>query len=242
MRITPCVRHKKSRGASVRSKWAGRCRCMTRKTGLLTALFLSLLAPVASANTIAVSAPPEDPIAKRLEFDVGMLIGGMHLGQTRADATGITINGGVRLGELSVLGELNYVGLRAAERGTMTRLGLTTRYSLVPLGGDNGVATGDIWLEGGVGLEHVAWRSGGVLERPDVALGLGWQADIVMDGKSAHPRYLGPYFALRTFIAQGPASDAMATCGGPCDRATRPSGTDVSFMFHMGLNWGRMSF
>lgn len=222
---------------------------MTRNTSLRTLLNLSLvaltltaLAPLASANTIAISAPPEEPIAKRLEFDVGMLIGGMDLGKTRADSAGLAMNLGMRLGEISVLGEVDYIALRAAERGTMTRVGLTTRYSLVPLGDDNGFATSDIWLEGGVGWEHVSWRSGGVLDRADAALGVGWQANIIMDRKSDHPRFLGPYFALRTFVAQGPKSDGMPTCGGPCDRETLPSSTDVSFMFHMGINWGRMSF
>ena len=217
---------------------------MTHRTGLLTALALTLtaFATSAGANTIAISAPPEEPLAKRIEFDVGILMGGMDLGKTRADATGLTINTGLRLGNLSVLGELNHVALRATERGTMTRAGLTARYSLVPLGDAEGGATSDIWLESGVGWEHVAWRSGGVLDRADVVLGLGWQADVVMDRKSDNPRYLGPYFALRTFIAQGPSPEGMATCGGPCDRETLPSSTDVSFMFHMGINWGRTSF
>jgi hypothetical protein len=222
---------------------------MTRKISLRTLPALSLLAltlgafaPAAGANTIAISAPPEEPIDKRLEFDVGMLLGGMDLGKTRASATGLALNLGMRFGELSVLGEVDYLSLRAAERGTMTRMGITTRYSLVPLGKEGGFATSDIWLEGGVGWEHVAWRSGGVLDRADAVVGIGWQADVIMDRKSANPRYLGPYFALRTFVAQGPKSDGTATCGGPCDRATLPSSTDVSFMFHMGINWGRVSF
>ncbi len=214
----------------------------TLPTLSLLALTLTAFAPAASANTIAISAPPEEPVAKRLEFDVGMLIGGMDIGKTRADASGLVVNLGMRLGELSVLGEVDYMSLRAAERGTMTRVGITTRYSLVPLGDEGDIATSDIWLEGGVGWEHVAWRSGGVLDRADAVVGIGWQADIVMDRKSAHPRYLGPYFALRTFIAEGPKSEGSPTCGGPCDRATLPSSTDVSFMFHMGINWGRMSF
>jgi hypothetical protein len=208
----------------------------------LVALTLTAIAPLASANTIAISAPPEEPIEKRLEFDVGMLLGGMDLGTTRASATGVAINAGVRLGDLSILGEVDYMALRADERGTMTRVGITSRYSLVPLGNDHRFATSDIWLEGGVGWEHVAWRSGGVLDRADAALGIGWQANIIMDRKSAHPRFLGPYFALRTFVAQGPKSEGTATCGGPCDRETLPSNTDVSFMFHMGVNWGRVSF
>ncbi len=221
---------------------------MTRKTPLLAASLLALTAlsspvgRVASANTLALAAPPEKPVPKRLEFDVGMLVGGINMGTTRADATGLTVNTGMRLGELSVLGELNYFGVNAQERGTLTRVGLTTRYSLVPLGEDKSFATSDIWLEGGVGYEHLTWRSGGVLNRPDLALGFGWQSNFVMDRHSDHPRYLGPYFALRALVAEGPDTGAEATCGGPCDRATAPSGTDVSFMFHIGLNWGRMSF
>ena len=214
----------------------------TLPTLSLVALTLTVLAPLASANTIAISAPPEEPIEKRLEFNVGTLLGGMDIGKVRASTAGLAVNLGMRLGDLSVLGEVDHLAMRATERGTMTRVGLTTRYSLVPLGDDKGFATSDIWLEGGVGWQHVAWRSGGVLDRPDALVGIGWQADIIMDRKSANPRYLGPYIALRTFIAQGPETDGTPTCGGPCDRATLPASTDVSFMFHMGLNWGRVSF
>lgn len=221
---------------------------MTRKTPLLVAsilAFCALAAPGAadaSSSSLMLAAPPEKPIEKRLEFDVGMLVGGMNFGPTHASATGLSVNTGMRFGELSVLGELNYFGMRAEERGTMTRVGLTTRYSLVPLGDPKSFATSDIWLEGGVGWEHVSWRSGGVLDRPDLALGFGWQSNFVMDRRSDHPRFLGPYFALRALVGQGLESDREATCGGPCDRATSPSSTDVSFMFHVGLNWGRVSF
>ena len=212
-------------------------------TSILTATALLASAPRATeATTLALAAPPEEPIPKRLEFDIGMLVGGLNFGTTHADATGLTVNTGVRLGELSILGELNYFSVMAQERGTMTRVGLTTRYSLVPLGDSDSIATSDIWLEGGVGWEHLSWRSGGVLDRPDLALGFGWQSNYVMDEHSDHPRYLGPYFALRTLIGQGPEASDEATCGGPCDRATAPSSTDVSFMFHVGINWGRMSF
>jgi len=221
---------------------------MTRKTPLLLASILTATALLASAptaseaSTLALAAPPEKPVPKRLEFDVGMLVGGINMGTTHADATGLAINTGVRFGEFSILGELNYFGVRAEERGTMTRVGLTTRYSLVPLGDPKSFVTSDLWLEGGVGWEHVSWRSGGVLDRPDLALGFGWQTNFVMDKHSDHPRYLGPYFALRTLIGQGPETNDEATCGGPCDRATAPASTDVSFMFHVGINWGRMSF
>lgn len=220
---------------------------MNRKTPLFLASLITASAllsggAAAEASTLALAAPPEAPVPKRLEFDVGMLVGGVNMGTTHADATGINVNTGMRLGELSILGELNYFGLRAQERGTMTRVGLTSRYSLVPLGEAKSFATSDIWLEGGVGYERITWRSGGVLERPDLALGFGWQGNFVMDRRSDNPRFLGPFFALRTLVAQGPDTDEMATCGGPCDRATSPSSTDVSFMFHVGLNWGRISF
>lgn len=214
----------------------------TRLT-LSTLVLVSLsLSRTGAANTIAISAPPEEPIPKRVELNVATLLGGLDLGRDYADANGVQVSAGLRVGDLSVLGELDYFGVRADERGKLTRVGLTSRYSLVPIGNSDGFATSDVWVEGGLGWENLSWNSGGVLDRPDIALGIGWQANVVMDRKSEHPRYLGPYFALRTLVAQAPQSDDMATCGGPCDRATRPSATDVSFFFTMGLNWGRTSF
>lgn len=212
------------------------------QVSLLTAVALTLISASANANTIAISAPPEEPIAKRIELDIGMMIGGLDMGTTKADANGLAMNAGLRLGDLSILGEFNYLGLHATERGVLTRVGVTSRYSVVPFGSKTGFATSDLWLEGGAGWEHVAWRSGGVLDRADLALGFGGQANIVLDRKSAHPRFLGPYFAFRALVAHGPASDDPATCGGPCDRATRPPSTDVSFFLNFGINWGRLSF
>ncbi|MBL4636185.1 MAG: hypothetical protein JKY56_20155 [Kofleriaceae bacterium] len=202
---------------------------------------LGLLAS-ASANTIAISAPPEDPIPKRVEFDIGMMVGSLDLGTTSADATGIVLSAGMRLGELSLLAEFNHFSLQASELGSMNRVGAVARYSIVPLGDEESFATGDLWVEAGAGYEHINWRRGGVLDRPDMALGFGWQGNFVMDAKSDHPRYFGPYFAMRALVAPGPPSDVAAVCGGPCGRATTPSATDVSFMFHMGVNWGRTSF
>ncbi len=208
---------------------------------LLTAAALATTVD-AKANTIAISAPPEKPLPKRVELDIGLLIGGIDLGTTRASSTGVGISAGMRVGEMSLLGEFNHFSLRAQERGSLNRVGLIARYSIVPLGDEESFGTGDLWVEAGAGWEHLTWRSGGVLDRPDLALGFGWQGNVVMDRKSDHPRFFGPYFALRALIAPGPATSEEATCGGPCDRATRPSPTDVSIMFHMGVNWGRTSF
>ena len=43
---------------------------------------------------------------------------------------------------------------------------------------------------------------------------------------------------FRTLIAQGPEMDGPAVCGGPCSRATKPSRTDISMFFELGLHWG----
>lgn len=208
---------------------------------LITAAGL-LSSASANANTLAISAPPEEPVPKRVELDIGIMTGGLDLGTTNADATGIALSGGLRFGELSLLAEFNHFSVQASESGTMNRVGAVARYSIVPLGDEKSFATGDLWVEAGAGWEHLNWRRGGVLNRPDIALGFGWQGNFVLDEKSDHPRYFGPFFALRALVAPGPDSDEEAVCGGPCDRATPPSPTDVSLMFHAGINWGRRSF
>ncbi len=116
--------------------------------------------------------------------------------------------------------------------GLVHRLGATARYALARFGEHDGGF--DVWTEGGVGLQHVRWDAGGVWTRPDVSLGFG--ATMLYLGKRQHG---GFSIGLRVMLA--PRSDVMGAptvCGGPCDRATPPSGTDRSFMFDMTMPFG----
>ena len=51
-------------------------------------------------------------------------------------------------------------------------------------------------------------------------------------------RHIGYFMDFRTLIAAGPDMDVPAVCGGPCTKATKPSRTDVSMFFELGLHWG----
>lgn len=186
----------------------------------------------------------------RTEVDIGFLVGGEDIGPQRRFARGLQVNLGRRFGDLALLAEYNYLRLGDAgsgSQGSMSRAGVVARYSLLRTGTDRdgrgrrSVVSGDFWLEGGAGVQRITWDVGGRLHRPDGVLGFGWQLNGVIGRKESRPRYYGPYVAFRAHFARAPDHDdtVMATCGGPCDRATKPSRNDVGLFFHVGVNWGR---
>jgi hypothetical protein len=123
--------------------------------------------------------------------------------------------------------------------GRASRLGGAVRYSLANNGTNPGVSV-DFWGELGLGFEHVAWRRGGVLDRPSGELAVGFDVGFRGQPNSRNaPRKIGYFMALRTLVGQGPELDVMPTCGGPCTRATKPSRTDISMFFAFGVHWGR---
>jgi len=98
----------------------------------------------------------------------------------------------------------------------------------------------DFWGELGFGVEHVNWRQGGVLDRPSGEVAIGFELDGQGERTSrGRRRHVGYYMAFRSLIGQGPEMDGPAVCAGPCTKATRPSRTDVSMFFELGLHWGR---
>ncbi len=224
---------------------------MRTRTGFF-ALALSLIlpalgAPARATPSIAVEAPP---LERRTEVDVGFIVGGEDVGPSRRFTRGLQLDVGRRFGDLVLLAEYNYLGVgedSSSSTGTMSRVGLVARYSLLRTSGGadhrgrRGPLSGDFWLEAGGGVQRVAWDAGGVLTRPDAVLGVGWQLDGVIGGDDPRPRYYGPYVAVRAHLARAPepGDDVMPTCGGPCDRATRPSRNNVGLFFHFGINWGR---
>ena len=125
-------------------------------------------------------------------------------------------------------------------KGRATRLGGALRYSFARNSYESSKLV-DFWGELGAGYEHVAWRRGGVLDRPSGELAVGF--DIGGRGdrdRGGRRRTIGYFMAFRTLVAQGPEMDGvMATCGGPCTQATKPSRTDVSMFFELGVHWGR---
>ena len=219
--------------------------------------FAALLATAstASANTVATDGTDasiedgstnERPLVRRTEGRVGMLIGGSDVGDADGFSIGVSAGVGYRLGDLTLRATLDHyrTGDSSDEgnvrRGRGTRVGGAARYSFANTGesrSDGGLAV-DFWGEAGIGVEHVAWREGGVLDRPSGELAVGFELDGQGERTHGRRRHVGYFMDFRTLIAQGPEMDGPAVCGGPCSRATKPSRTDISMFFELGLHWG----
>lgn len=216
---------------------------------LVFVIAITALAPARAGATPSIAA--DAPVKRgesRTEIDVGYIVGGEDIGTARRFTRGLHVNVGRRFGDLAVLGEYNYLAIGdTGAPGSMTRAGLVARYSLLRTRGepdDRGrisPVVGDFWIEGGGGVQRIAWDVGGTLTRPDAVLGFGWQLNGVIGRESDQPRYYGPYIAFRAHFSRAPdhSPDVMPTCGGPCDTETRPSLNNLGLFFHFGINWAR---
>lgn len=219
-----------------------------RLPSYLVACFLLWSTNAAATPYIATSQTPKEQGDRRTEVNLAMLVGGTDVGDSMRSSVGVQLDVGRRYGDLAVLGEYAHFGLgNEAPFGTLDRLGLVARYSLLRTRGTRdrhgrvGPVSGDYWFEGGVGAQRIAWNDGGTLTRPEVVLGFGWQLNVVVGRGSEKPRYYGPYVAFRASVARAPETEegAAAICAGPCDDPSGPPRSDVSMFFHFGINWGK---
>lgn len=233
-----------SPGRGVRpARAAALSECMRKITILLV---LAGLASTRFSWATPYMASEEEPKERRNELHIGMLAGGADIGDVQGPGIGLEINAGRRFGDISILGQIDYLGVGESQyiadprRGSLARAGLMARYSVLDFAGDRNPLGVNLWIEAGGGRQRIAWDRGGTLTRSDVNLGFGIQLDARLDNGRRH---LGPYFAFRANIAQAPdlAMDSEPTCGGPCDTATAPSSTDLSLFFHFGMHLGRSS-
>jgi hypothetical protein len=226
---------------------------MTRT--LRVACLAVLASGTASANVVAsggddngISAGDDKPAPRRIEGRVGMLLGGSDVGDADGFSIGLTTGLGYRIGDVTFRARFDHyrVGDSSDEmlvrRGRGTRIGGAVRYSFASTAedhADKGVGV-DFWGEAGIGLEHVAWRDGGVLDRPSGELAIGFE----LDGYGARNakmrrRHIGYFMGFRSLFGEGPEMDGLAVCGGPCTKATKPSRLDISMFFEVGMHWGR---
>jgi hypothetical protein len=215
-------------------------------------LAAALLALTSTASAQQYAADPVDGEGMRrgapreVDGRIGVLNGGSDVGDADGYSVGISGALGYRVGDLTVRGKIDYyrVGDSAdealARKGRATRVGGALRYSFANNGYESKAAV-DFWGELGAGYEHVAWRHGGILDRPSGELAFG--LDI---GRRGAPnargdrKKIGFFTAFRTLVAQGPELDGvMATCSGPCTQATKPTRTDVTMFLELGVHWGR---
>jgi hypothetical protein len=222
----------------------------TTRLACLTLLGSLATATTASAQVMVARDGADKPGApRRIEGRVGMLLGGSDVGDADGFSLGITTGLGYRIGDITLRARFDHyrVGDGSDEamdrRGRGTRVGGAVRYSFANTGGDTERDSGgvgvDFWGEVGAGLEHISWRQGGVLDRPSGEAAIGFELDGYGARKGGHRRHVGYFMAFRSFIGQGPEMPGPAICGGPCDKATTPSRTDISMFFEIGLHWGR---
>lgn len=178
-----------------------------------------------------------------------MLLGGSDVGDADGFSIGISTGIGYRIGDFTLRGRFDHyrVGDSNDElmtrRGRGTRVGAAARYSFANTY-ENRDSKGlgvDFWGEVGLGVEHIAWRPGGVLDRPSGELAVGFEIDGYgsRSDRTRRRRHVGYFMAFRSMFGQGPQMSGPLVCGGPCDKATRPSRLDVSMFFEVGLHWGR---
>jgi hypothetical protein len=215
-------------------------------TKLLAAALL-VAASTASAQTLVATDGVERERAPReVNARLGMVLGGADVGDADGFSAGASAGLGYRYGDVTIRGLFDYykVGDNGGEaqhrKGRATRVGGALRYSFANLGWRSRALV-DFWGELGLGYEHVAWRKGGILDRPSGELAIG--LDVGRRGEAnAHGdrRSIGYFMAFRTHVAEGPEMDGvMATCSGPCSEATKPPRTDISMFFELGVHWGR---
>jgi hypothetical protein len=218
-----------------------------RTLGILAVMLLS---QTAAANVVASGEIEQGSKAeRRVEGRVGMLLGGADVGDADGFSIGVTTGIGYRIGNLTLRGRFDHyrVGDSPDElmvrRGRGTRVGGAVRYSFANTYEDReskGLGV-DFWGEVGLGVEHITWRPGGVLDRPSGEVAVGFELDGygARKERSNRRRHIGYFMAFRSLIAQGPPMTGPLVCGGPCDKATRPSRTDMTMFFEVGLHWGR---
>jgi hypothetical protein len=203
----------------------------------------------ADAPTYAREPEPSyarEPMFRQLDARLGALLGGSDVGDADGFSAGVSGAIGYRLGDVTLRGMFDYYrvgdgGDEAMDRkGRATRLGGALRYAFARNSYESKVGV-DFWGELGMGYEHVSWRRGGILDRPSGELAVGF--DVGARGqrdRDGHRKKFGYFMAFRTLLAQGPEMDgATVACGGPCTEATKPSRTDVTMFFELGVHWGR---
>lgn len=216
-------------------------------TKLLAAALLAVSSTASAQHVVATDGYAHEPRTPReVDGRIGMLLGGSDVGDADGFSIGLSGALGYRIGDVTLRGLFDYykVGDASDEmlsrKGRATRLGGALRYSFANTGPDAKVGV-DFWGELGAGYEHVAWRHGGVLDRPSGELAFG--LDIGARGRKndrGERREIGYFMAFRSLVAQGPEmAGATATCSGPCTEATKPPRTDVTMFFELGVHWGR---
>lgn len=198
----------------------------------------------ALAVVVVLAAAPARADPWRWEGDVGLRFGSIDFDGRGAFVFGLQGLAGVGYGRFAVLAEFADGGTSAPDPvptlamsdttdGNWKRFGGRVRYSLLRhRDTPRGDPEAELWIEGGVGRQHVTWDVGGVLDRNDVMVGVGGTL-----GDHGPRHHGGITFDLVALYTRSHDQDGP-TCGGPCDMPTLPPRIMRSLMFDIGIAFG----
>jgi hypothetical protein len=171
---------------------------------------------------------PDDDL--RFELAGAFTGGSFYDGPLHGGGAGVLIAGGVRYDRVAVVADLDYSAIAEPTRlpfiatpghlvappalpedGALRRVGLAARWSLVEArslvgrkrGPPRAIDRDDLWIEAGVGREHVAWNTGPDLDRPDVAFGIGFDGS-ARSQPGETKAHAGVSIGLRVILAHDP--------------------------------------
>jgi hypothetical protein len=191
----------------------------------------------------------------RWQSELAVFFGDAPIDHVQASTSpGYSLASGIHRDRLTVLGEYTLAAVRyhapsttvagqgdiiyADTTGLLHRVGGVARYSVVKLASGAGIARwfGELWLEGGAGMQIARWDRGGTFVRPDVAFGIGVQGA----RRAASNSRGGLFVALRVHLGRRTDIDgAPATCSAPCTMPSPPAAwTDRSALLHVGFLFG----
>jgi hypothetical protein len=204
------------------------------RTAILVSMGMLIAGRAAADEPELLDFPRRAPTR---EVGIGYLLGGAEVGGLSQEATGLAVAAGVRRDRWRLLGEYDALFLDDGQAvgGVVHRLGGFVRRDVSGYGlGDDAIwGGGSLWLEIGVGHQHVRAASGARLDRTDLGLGLGGDFTIVYAGGR---RSIGASYAARVLVARAPDLPAMAAL---CTGACAPDGVarhDVG-IFSAGTLW-----
>jgi hypothetical protein len=185
-----------------------------------------------------------------VDLAIGVRVGSFLV---NGDGSGFAIaghvDGGVRLGRWLVYGEYGLYDAsepppeegaitprdipRPPRDGIMHRFGANVRFAVLHMSDYDDAL--DLFVEGGLGVQHFRWDAGGVWTRRDLALGVG-----VSFMSAENGRHLGATLGARVLLSgrNDVTGDEPVFCGGPCDHATGPTTVDRSIMFDLTFHFG----
>lgn len=225
----------------------------------LVAITLALTLTTRVAFADDKDAPDPDD-RWRQELSIGGCFGGRRLLHEELSPGGLCLAGGARTHKLAITGDYRLLSvtwpggdtataLAAGVRGgadpsspadgTMQRFGIAARYNLLTLGSSSGKGDNaffheffELFAEGGVGVERIAWDGGGEYTRADLAIGGGVR---IYGIRISDHRTVGVLVRVTDLLSRLPHVDPTPTCVAPCTEATPPNAWDRGIMVSIGL-------